>query len=114
MQVLTSSSEEITHTKGLNIIPGKTNTIKSNLPHIGWNKLLFKSKKSKYSALHGEYFYFQHKYIVSTNSQNQKAYTFNSEKITSFVQNKNIIGIQFHPERSQKAGMEFFKIFLND
>lgn len=114
MQILTSSSEEIIHTKGLNIIPGKTNSIKSNFPHIGWNKLFFKNQNSKYSILNGEYFYFQHKYIVSTNSKHQKAYTLNSEKITSFVQNNNIVGIQFHPERSQNAGMTFFKIFLDD
>jgi imidazole glycerol-phosphate synthase subunit HisH len=114
MQLLTSSSDEVAKTKGLNLIPGKTCAIKSNSHHIGWNKLFIKNKKSIYAKLDKKFFYFQHKFIVKTRLKYQNAFSLNSEKIPSFISYKNITGIQFHPEKSQKSGTNFFKIYLND
>ncbi len=116
MQILTNQSEEIEKRPGLSLINGITNCIKLKEPHIGWNKVLIKDKKSSFLELDNKEFYFQHSYkVFFKNNTKNTGYTFTPEKIISLVEQKNgITATQFHPEKSQQAGLDFFKIYLND
>lgn len=112
MQILTNFSEEIKSTKGLAIIPGKIKKNKKNKPHIGWNKIYFTSKKSKFFRLNKEYFYFLHNFSYQGSNKFIKATTINNNNIVAIIEKNNVIGVQFHPEKSQSAGLNFLRIFL--
>ena len=81
--------------------------------HIGWNKLNFLKKSSDFSNFQDRYFYFQHGYSYFGPKKNLVADTsVNSVKIASIIQNNNIVGVQFHPEKSQENGLEFLKQYI--
>lgn len=117
MQMLATSSEEGT-LPGLNWIPGTVKSFSSNIdfpyvvPHMGWNNLNIISNDKLLSYENDYEFYFLHsfyfepadtKFIVSTTS-----YGFD---FASVVRNKNIIGMQCHPEKSHDNGVSFIKSF---
>ncbi|WP_239751383.1 imidazole glycerol phosphate synthase subunit HisH [Mammaliicoccus sp. H-M34] len=113
MQVLFEFSEEGA-TKGLGLLEGKVNPIESPypVPHLGWNNL-----QSEHPILNGDV-YFIHSYHVSTNLPVIATADY-GQPITAIVQQKNIIGIQFHPEKSGDYGLEILDLalkegFLND
>ncbi len=116
MQILTNQSEEIEKRSGLSLINGKTNCLALKEPHIGWNKVSIKDRRSAFSELDNREFYFQHSYkVLLKSSARNIGFTFAPEKIISFIdQNNGITATQFHPEKSQQAGLDFFKIYLND
>lgn len=123
MQVLFQESEEFGTHKGFGFLNGKVINIKSksakkiNIPHTNWNNLHFnnfvesnfKKKISKELSM-----YFTHSYMaVPMNQENELAYTtYNDIKITALVEKDNLIGCQFHPERSAKDGLFFLKTFM--
>ena len=128
MQLLLSESEEFGHTKGLNLIPGKVESInkisggKENLkiPHIGWNTIQ-KSKNSKSSnqtlfndLRADDSFYFVHSFAsVPKNSENRLFDTiYESVILSAVIGNNNVYGFQFHPEKSGKNGLKLLKKFL--
>ena len=113
MQILFESSEEGI-VEGLCILSGK---VKKIYPYIkyrtnfGWNKII--SKNNKY--LNGKHFYFAHSYYVDTKVNLNTAYSvINNFKLISFIKKNNIYGVQFHPEKSSYAGLEFISNFLNN
>ena len=113
MHIFCHSSEEIEHTKGLKLISGLAKRISSS-NHIGWNKVSF-NKHSIFESLNKKDFYFQHGFYVNNNKSKEKGFfNFNGNKIQAFIKDKNILGVQFHPEKSQEAGCDFFKIYLDN
>lgn len=90
----------------------KINTT-NRLPHIGWNNVeiikdhqIFDGIKNQFCA------YFVHSYKINVKSTEQVyGLTDYGEKFPSIVINKNIIGMQFHPEKSQKNGLQILKNF---
>ncbi len=121
MQLLSSFSLEGKKTCGLDWISGSVTRIPSSwnvrVPHIGWglikpinNHFLFSTKTSNnfnHSA------YFVHSYIYKVlNPSNIMASTSFYKDITVAICNKNIIGVQFHPEKSHNFGIMFCKNFL--
>jgi imidazole glycerol-phosphate synthase subunit HisH len=111
MQLLAKNSNELINTNGLNLVSG---SIKGNINnhHIGWNKISI-TKKSIFKSLNDKYFYFQHSYNLENNFSKDFGLTFDSKKIKAFIVEKNIVGVQFHPEKSQSNGDDFFKIYLD-
>ena len=116
MQLFSESSPEIENTIGLKLLEGKT----KQLPfenHIGWNKVNFKSK-SIFKYLDGKSFYFQHQYYIDSKYKYEKGFfKIRNKNFIAMIKKKNILGVQFHPEKSQSAGLDFFKIYfesLND
>lgn len=120
MQLLMESSEE-GELDGLGLIKGKTlsfkNRISANLkiPHMGWNSV----KKSNECIISDGFenemrFYFVHSYFVkvrdSQNSVLQCEYGLNFDAAINY---RNIFGVQFHPEKSHKFGMQILKNFSN-
>ena len=113
MHLLTNSSEEISYEKGLNLIPGKIRVNYLNKHQIGWNKILINKKKSIFSNLNGKFFYYQHSFSYFGKKSFINGHTvFNKKIIPSIIIKKNVIGVQFHPEKSQENGITFFNNFI--
>ena len=117
MQLLATEGEEKGNYKGLGWIKGKVVKIKKNkkikIPHMGWNTVKVISKhpiinKKKFES------YFVHSYnFICKNKENVLATCNYSQNITAIIGRENIIGTQFHPEKSQKSGLEFLKKFVS-
>ena len=120
MQLLTESSEEGV-LKGLNFVPAKTIKFKfsenSNLkiPHMGWNLVTKKTESVLTKNFTDEFrFYFVHSYHVKCDSPINSILTTNyGYEFDSAVQNENVFGAQFHPEKSHKYGMQLLSNFAN-
>lgn len=118
MQLLLQSSTEYGFHKGLDIIQGRVlyfGQSISNLaiPHVGWNEVKFNNKSSIFNFLALDLtFYFVHSYYCELEYSEQVAGT-TDYGITfhSALENENIFGCQFHPEKSQKNGLTIFKNF---
>ena len=120
MQLLFKSSEENEDIKGLGWIDGKIkklDSINNNLPipHIGWNDIVIKKTSKIFDGLaeHRD-FYFVNSFHCNINDKNLViAETEYEEVFCSAFEKENIIGVQFHPEKSQKNGRILLKNFLS-
>lgn len=116
MQLLTNSSEEGKE-KGLCWIDAQT--IKFDLedkslsiPHMGWNKVNATNNNDIFKNLEENRFYFVHSYHVVCNNQKNVLATFNYGKtFTCSIYKDNIYGVQFHPEKSHRFGMQLLRNF---
>ena len=115
MQLLSNNSEEGKKVDGLGYIPGnviKLNNEKLRLPHIGFNEAV-SHKDSFFSSELNTDFYFVHSYhFVPKNEDHIISSSSYGHEFISGIQNNNIIGTQFHPEKSQSNGLAFLKKFL--
>jgi len=119
MQLLTRGSEEGV-LPGLGWIDGQTVKFRFNgdrthlkVPHMGWNTVDIKSTDSLFRNLEDEArFYFVHSYrVVCNRDEDVLAVTHHGDDFVSAVQHDNIMGTQFHPEKSHKFGMTLLKNF---
>ena len=117
MQLITNSSEE-GNVKGLGWVNAETkkfhfqdNSLK--IPHMGWNFINIKENSTLVQNLdNASKFYFVHSYYVEcANPENVVATTFHGNNFHSIIQNENIFGAQFHPEKSHKFGMQLLTNF---
>lgn len=119
MQILSEGSDENGWHKGLGWIPGKVKKLEltQNLavPHVGWNNLEIANKSNLYlnQSNSNPHFYFDHSYYFETEDKYVSSYCDYGIKICASVQNDNIYGVQFHPEKSQNNGLKLFRSFLN-
>ena len=117
MQLLAFQGFEDGKNNGLNLIDGQVNLLKKksgfSLPHIGWNSIsIAKNNKLLNDIPEGVDFYFVHSYhFLAEKKENILAYTEYSEKINAIVSDRNIYGIQAHPEKSQFYGLKLLKNF---
>jgi len=124
MQLLFNESEEFGNSAGLGIIDGRvlkfpsdSNGIKIKVPQIGWNKIYKNKFHLNGSAAimkgidDGEYMYFVHSYYSKPTHDEDILTTTNYEGINycSSIKRDNIIATQFHPEKSSKKGISFYK-----
>jgi glutamine amidotransferase len=118
MQLLTRGSEEGV-LPGLNWIPADTKKFPSlpglRIPHMGWNYVEpCTSSPLTHNLPSASRFYFVHSYCVQVDNQNNSILKCNyGISFDSAIQNDNIFGAQFHPEKSHKFGMQIFKNFVN-
>ena len=113
MQLLYQSSEE-GQTACLGIFPGvikRFDESRQKVPHMGWNEVIQRGKNPLLNGIHEkEYFYFAHSYFAETD-----AITFaTSSQVGIFaaaVAKNNYYGVQFHPEKSGKAGLKILQNF---
>ena len=127
MQLLTTSSEEFGFTEGLNFIEGEVTSILKQknysddvkIPNIGWFNIIKKNKSIKNSIMtnisENDTFYFVHSYACNTRDKECLKFYFeySNMKITAIIEKKNVIGCQFHPEKSGKAGLKLLQNFLS-
>jgi len=114
MQLLFEKSYEFGFTDGLGFIKGKVIKFNKNLKlktNIGWNKIYISSSNlnSKFKKYDDHYFYFVHSYYAEPSEKKDILASSKNERIkfTSIVQKNNILGSQFHPEKSGKMGLDF-------
>ncbi|MBW8308969.1 MAG: imidazole glycerol phosphate synthase subunit HisH [Candidatus Paracaedibacteraceae bacterium] len=117
MQILTSIGHEYGKTKGLNIVGGETILLEgeesSILPHMGWNTVNFTNSHHVFQGIkNGVDFYFAHSYAIEGV---EEAYiygqTFYNKNFPSIIIKDNVIGVQFHPEKSLKNGIKLMDNF---
>ena len=117
MQIMAKNGYENALTSGLGWIEGSVKIIDSKklpLPQVGWNNLLNSRKKSDIMVgIEKKDFYFLNSYYFDVmNKKNVIAYSSYGIKFPSVIQKNNIVGVQFHPEKSQKAGLQLIKNFI--
>ncbi len=120
LQMFADTGYEETETKGLGWISGKVTKIdnqngKYKLPHIGWNQInIVKQSKIFENIENNSHMYFVHSYEFLPNDKNViSATTDYSSNIVCSVEKENIFGTQFHPEKSDKIGLQVIKNFIN-
>jgi len=120
MQLLSEKSEEGV-LPGLGFISGQTvkfkfDNVNANLriPHMGWNSVNIKKESPLfYEMYENPIFYFVHSYhIVCNNAEDVLTTTNYGYEFTSSLQRVNILGTQFHPEKSHKYGLRLMKNFV--
>ncbi|MCH2658454.1 MAG: imidazole glycerol phosphate synthase subunit HisH [Dehalococcoidia bacterium] len=118
MQALFDSSDEDGFQECLGILAGKIIRFPhgSIIPHMGWNTVNFENEIPLFRNIKNEsYFYFVHSYhAVPDNNDNVLAKTqYASTNVPAIVGKENLIGTQFHPEKSGQAGLQLYKNFLD-
>ena len=120
MQLLANESEEGT-LPGLGLIPGNVRrfsfgheNIDLKIPHMGWNRIRSRKAHLLSRGLDGtSRFYFVHSYhFRCQNESDVLLETTYGYDFTSGVQRENVVGVQFHPEKSHRYGMQLMKNFV--
>lgn len=119
-QILFESSEESPGVAGLGLVPGKVRRFKESpglkIPHMGWNSVVpNRPDTGNWRGLGPEpYFYYVHSYFpVPSNPADIAARTvYGEDEFAAAIQRPNLLACQFHPEKSQEAGLRLIRNFL--
>lgn len=115
MQMLAEASHEHSYTLGLGLIPGEVTKLNEPEWHIGWNNLEAHNESQGFlNDSMGESFYFNHSYEFKAPDEYILALTRLERPIVAAVRRDNILGIQFHPEKSQEAGIKILTNSLKE
>lgn len=118
MQMLYEVGEEMGEHAGLGVLGGRVvrfpHFADRKVPHMGWNQLNIGRESELLKGLEGEnYVYFVHSYYCApSNDDTVVASVDYGVEFAAFVQQGNIYGVQFHPEKSQKIGLQILANFL--
>lgn len=117
MQLLFEESEEQGRYQGLGLLAGKVVQFKHpgvKVPQIGWNQVqVSKSSDLMDGIQDGDYFYFNHGYYcIPADADDVLTMTEYGVSFASSVERELIIGMQFHPEKSQQRGLQVLKNFV--
>ena len=121
MQMLFDKSYEYGEHRGLGLVPGAVKPIRDvidpalKIPHIGWNALHFPAGREKSPIFkyinENDYVYFVHSFYGADCDDSVIATAEYSVELTAAVQNGNVYGTQFHPEKSGTVGLKILKAF---
>ena len=118
MQLLFEKSYEFGEHQGLGLIPGSVVPMAGfipaelKIPHIGWNALRFQKSSPLFRFIReGDFVYFVHSYFAAHCDDYVIADIEYGQYLTAAVQNKNVFGCQFHPEKSGTVGLNILKAF---
>lgn len=117
MQLLFEESEEQGRYQGLGLLSGKVVQFKHpgvKVPQIGWNQVqVSKSSDLMDGIQDGDYFYFNHGYYcIPADVDDVLTMTEYGVSFASSVERELIVGVQFHPEKSQQRGLQVLKNFV--
>ena len=117
MQILSDWGYEDKTTRGLGIISGDIKKFRNKkliIPHMGWNTInLNKDDTIIANSFDKKDFYFVHSYIFQNIKKSDVlAFTLYGQKFPSIVKKGNIYGVQFHPEKSHKYGLNLIKNYI--
>ena len=119
MQMLFEKSFEYGEYDGLGLIKGNIVPLEGKIspelkiPHIGWNSLDLKKEDSELFKYinNGDFVYFVHSYFAADCKESVIATAEYGIDVTAAVQNENVFGCQFHPEKSGDVGLNILKAF---
>lgn len=115
MQMLFDYSEEYGQTAGLGLIPGKVVAIPDGdllVPQMGWNQQILHNSSSVFKEVANQYTYFVHSYYAQTDPQYITSTVEYGVQVPAIVERDQVIGMQFHPEKSGQVGLQLLKDFV--
>jgi len=116
LQVIFDGSEESPGVEGLGLLPGEVVRFGGNglkVPHIGWNEISVVRDHPVLDGLDGEAFYFVHSYYpVPEDKGDLIGETDYETRFCSVAGRENLVAVQFHPEKSSRAGLMLYENFL--
>ncbi|XOQ53556.1 MAG: Imidazole glycerol phosphate synthase subunit HisH [Succiniclasticum sp.] len=115
MQVLFEESEEAPGVPGLGILKGRVIRIPTSykIPHMGWNNLTLRTPCPLLTGAEGQYVYFVHSYCCEPADRSiVTAVADYGWPVVAAVQQGNVLGFQFHPEKSGAVGMAMLRRFV--
>lgn len=119
LQLLFDSSEEAKGTPGLGILPGKVLRFRSpkvKVPHMGWNDVRVLTRHPLLKGIRtGDYFYFVHSFYAKPKTARLALANckYGAQVFAAIVGNERIAATQFHPEKSQDAGLRLLRNFIS-
>lgn len=114
MQLIMEKGTEPNECSGLGWIKGRVEAIQNKrlpVPHLGWNKTYLSENRSQVDTLENN-FYFIHSFHVLPEEKVKCTYVDYEFKMVASIQKENIYATQFHPEKSQKAGLSLLKTYI--
>ena len=114
LQVLFNSREEASELRGLSLLSGVVSALPPNvkLPHMGWNQIEKKRESSLLTGIDlGAYFYFAHSY-AALDSGAAAATCSHGTEFAAVIEQRNVLAVQFHPEKSGDSGARVLQNFL--
>jgi glutamine amidotransferase len=114
LQALLTESEEAAETPGLGRYPGSVKRFPADarVPHMGWNQLELTAPSKLLAKLPPDpYVYFAHSYYVPENGATAARCTY-GVPYTAVLEDRNVFGVQFHPEKSGPVGLRIVRNFL--
>lgn len=115
MQILFEKGFEMEETKGLGFINGEVKfmDIEEKIPHMGWNQLYFNHTHPLVKNIQEQdEVYFVHSYMATCPDEQLIAYSeYGKTKVTAIVCKDNVMGCQFHPEKSGSVGRQILEAF---
>lgn len=116
LQIVFDSSTETPGVAGLGLMPGGVTRFESRelkVPHIGWNEMALVREHPILTGLDGETFYFVHSYYPEPEEPGDLVgETEYGTRFCSAAGRDNLLAVQFHPEKSSRAGLKFYENFL--
>jgi glutamine amidotransferase len=118
LQLLFEKSGEAPGVKGLGAVKGSVRKFRSagvKIPHMGWNDLKILRKHPLLEGISdGDYFYFVHSYYGKPSAANWTlaSCAYGRENFAAVIGNEHVFATQFHPEKSQEAGLRILKNFI--
>jgi glutamine amidotransferase len=117
LQVVFEASEESPGVEGLGILEGVVVRFEGEglkVPHIGWNEISLVRDHPVLQGLDGEVFYFVHSYYpVPEDKRELIGETDYGTRFCSVAGSENLVAVQFHPEKSSRAGLKLYGNFLD-
>jgi len=118
MQLLFDESEEFGSTRGLGLLRGSVRRFANDLvvPHVGWNRIHQTRSHQLFEGVEeGAFCYFVHSfYCEPADAQVVVGETEYGVRYATVVAERNVCGVQFHPEKSQDVGLRMLKNFATD
>lgn len=116
MQLLFTKSFELGEFAGLDFVKGDVKIFPSTLkvPHMGWNQVeVVKQSPLLKNVVEKSFVYFVHSYYVEPKEDVTLTQTEYGFRFTSIIQQENIFAMQFHPEKSQRTGLQLLRNFAD-
>lgn len=119
MQLMASKGHEYSETNGLDWVAGDVVRIEPSdsalkVPHMGWNDLVLENAHPVFDGVKsGDHVYFVHSYHFRVNNPAERlAYVEYGQEVTAVIGRDTMVGMQFHPEKSQDVGLRMIGNFL--